>query len=170
MYESDAELAARFERDAIPLLDQLYGGARRMTRNHGDAEDLVQNTMLKAYTGFRAFRQGTHLQTWLFRACPMDLNAINGERPTSLAIDIMSPNPSGTVAQTAREYAERSWVSATPWALTATSRRTSREAIASRMARTPSVHTAFCPLPRAPSAPPFRGGPRTAPASESSKW
>ena len=40
MYESDAELAARFERDATPLLDQLYGGARRMTRNHADAEDL----------------------------------------------------------------------------------------------------------------------------------
>src|SRR5258708_3949286 len=67
MYESDAELAARFERDAIPLLDQLYGGARRMTRNHADAEDLVQNTMLKAYTGFRSFRHGTHLQAWLFR-------------------------------------------------------------------------------------------------------
>src|SRR5258705_6734135 len=67
LYESDAELAARFERDAIPLLDQLYGGARRMTRNHADAEDLVQNTMLKAYTGFRSFRQGTHLQAWLFR-------------------------------------------------------------------------------------------------------
>ena len=67
MYESDAELTARFERDAIPLLDQLYGGARRMTRNHADAEDLVQNTMLKAYAGFRSFRQGTHLQAWLFR-------------------------------------------------------------------------------------------------------
>jgi len=65
--ESDAELTARFERDAIPLLDQLYGGARRMTRNPADAEDLVQNTMLKAYTGFRSFRQGTHLQAWLFR-------------------------------------------------------------------------------------------------------
>jgi RNA polymerase sigma-70 factor, ECF subfamily len=67
IYESDAELTARFERDAIPLLDQLYGGARRMTRNHADAENLVQNTMLKAYAGFRSFRQGTHLQAWLFR-------------------------------------------------------------------------------------------------------
>lgn len=67
IYESDAELTARFERDAIPLLDQLYGGARRMTRNHADAQDLVQNTMLKAYAGFRSFQQGTHLQAWLFR-------------------------------------------------------------------------------------------------------
>ena len=40
--ETDAELTARFERDAIPLLDQLYGGALRMTRNPADAEDLVQ--------------------------------------------------------------------------------------------------------------------------------
>ena len=47
--ESDAELTARFERDAVPLLDVLYGGAWRMTRNRGDAEDLVQETMLRAY-------------------------------------------------------------------------------------------------------------------------
>ena len=46
--ESDAELTARFERDAIPLLDQLYGGALRMTRNPADAEDLLQETMVKA--------------------------------------------------------------------------------------------------------------------------
>jgi Sigma-70 region 2 len=45
---TDAELRARFERDAIPLLDQLYGGALRMTRNRTDAEDLLQETMLKA--------------------------------------------------------------------------------------------------------------------------
>uniref|UniRef100_UPI002481EDE1 sigma factor n=1 Tax=Mycolicibacterium palauense TaxID=2034511 RepID=UPI002481EDE1 len=42
---------ARFERDAIPLLDQLYGGALRMTRNPADAEDLLQETMVKAYAG-----------------------------------------------------------------------------------------------------------------------
>ncbi len=65
--ESDAELTARFERDAIPLLDQLYGGARRMTRSRADAEDLVQDTMLKAYAQFRSFREGTHLKAWLFR-------------------------------------------------------------------------------------------------------
>jgi RNA polymerase sigma-70 factor (ECF subfamily) len=66
-YDSDAELTARFERDAIPLLDRLYGGARLMTRTRADAEDLVQDTMLKAYAGFRSFRPGTHLQAWLFR-------------------------------------------------------------------------------------------------------
>jgi RNA polymerase sigma-70 factor (ECF subfamily) len=65
--ESDGELTARFERDAIPLLDQLYGGALRMTRNPADAEDLVQETMVKAYAGFRSFREGTNLKAWLYR-------------------------------------------------------------------------------------------------------
>ena len=65
--ESDAELIARFERDAIPLLDQLYRGALRMTRNRADAEDLVQETMVKAYAGFRSFRNGTNLKAWLYR-------------------------------------------------------------------------------------------------------
>jgi RNA polymerase sigma-70 factor (ECF subfamily) len=65
--ESDAELTARFERDAIPLMDQLYGGAMRMTRNPADAEDLLQETMVKAYAGFRSFREGTNLKAWLYR-------------------------------------------------------------------------------------------------------
>jgi RNA polymerase sigma-70 factor (ECF subfamily) len=56
--ETDAELTARFERDAIPLLDQLYGGALRMTRNPADAEDLL---------GFRSFKEGTNLKAWLYR-------------------------------------------------------------------------------------------------------
>src|SRR5882757_9206050 len=50
--ESAAERAERFERDAMPLLDQLYSAALRMTRNPADAEDLVQETYLKAYSAF----------------------------------------------------------------------------------------------------------------------
>ncbi|MEU1205969.1 sigma-70 family RNA polymerase sigma factor [Nocardia sp. NPDC005746] len=65
--ESTAELAARFERDALPLLDQLYGAALRMTRNPADAEDLVQETFAKAYQGFKSFREGTNLRAWLYR-------------------------------------------------------------------------------------------------------
>ncbi|SUA72961.1 Sigma-24 [Nocardia otitidiscaviarum] len=64
---SDADLAARFERDALPLLDQLYGAALRMTRNPADAEDLVQETFAKAYQGFRSFKEGTNLRAWLYR-------------------------------------------------------------------------------------------------------
>jgi RNA polymerase sigma-70 factor (ECF subfamily) len=65
--ETDDELAARFQRDAIPLMDHLFGGALRLTRNRDDAEDLVQETMLRAYKGFRTFRAGTNLKAWLYR-------------------------------------------------------------------------------------------------------
>jgi len=66
-HETDADLTARFERVAIPLLDQLYGGALRMTRNPADAEDLLQDTMVKAYACFRSFREGTNINAWLYR-------------------------------------------------------------------------------------------------------
>lgn len=64
---SDAELAMLFETDALPFIDQLYGMALRMTRNVADAEDLVQETFAKAFSGFRSYRQGTNLRAWLFR-------------------------------------------------------------------------------------------------------
>ncbi|MEE6139280.1 sigma-70 family RNA polymerase sigma factor [Mycobacterium sp. 050128] len=56
----------RFERDVIPLRDQLFRAARRYTQSHADAEDLVQETMIKAYVGFGSFREGTNLRAWLF--------------------------------------------------------------------------------------------------------
>lgn len=59
--------AERFERDALPLLDQLYGVARRYTRNPADAEDLVQETMVKAYSSFHTYRDGTNVRAWLFK-------------------------------------------------------------------------------------------------------
>ena len=65
--QTDPELSARFERDAMPLLDRLYSGALRMTRNRMDAEDLLQETMLKGYAGFHSFQTGTNLKAWLFR-------------------------------------------------------------------------------------------------------
>jgi len=58
---------ARFERDALPFLDQLYAAALRMTRNPADAEDLVQETFLKAYAAFHQFEEGTNLKAWLYR-------------------------------------------------------------------------------------------------------
>ncbi len=65
--EAPEELTARFERDALPLLDQMYGAALRMTRNPADAEDLVQETYIKAFTAFASFREGTNLKAWLYR-------------------------------------------------------------------------------------------------------
>src|ERR1700676_4473240 len=64
---TNAELSARFERDAIPLRAPLYRRALRMTHNGADAEDLVQDTMMSAYAGFHSFRQGTNLNAWLHR-------------------------------------------------------------------------------------------------------
>ena len=76
--ETAEERAARFERDAMPLIDQLYGAALRMTRNPSDAEDLVQETYLKAYSAFRTFRAGTNLKAWLYRI--LTNTYINGYR------------------------------------------------------------------------------------------
>ncbi|MBA2426742.1 MAG: sigma-70 family RNA polymerase sigma factor [Actinobacteria bacterium] len=57
----------RFEQDTAPLLDPLYASALRMTRSPADAEDLVQETMLRAYRSFDRFEPGTNLKAWLFR-------------------------------------------------------------------------------------------------------
>src|SRR5689334_3106193 len=65
--ETDADRSARFERDALPFLAQLYSAAMRMTRNPADAEDLVQETYAKAYSSFHQFRPGTNLKAWLYR-------------------------------------------------------------------------------------------------------
>ncbi|MFN2588469.1 MAG: sigma-70 family RNA polymerase sigma factor [Actinomycetota bacterium] len=58
---------ARFTEGTLPLLDSLYASALRMTRNPADAEDLVQETMLRAYRSFDRFEPGTNLKAWLFR-------------------------------------------------------------------------------------------------------
>ena len=49
---ANPELAQRFLRDVLPLHDQLHRAARRMTHNSSDAEDLVQDTLIRAFTGF----------------------------------------------------------------------------------------------------------------------
>jgi RNA polymerase sigma-70 factor (ECF subfamily) len=65
--ESAEDRALRFERDALPFIDQLYSAAMRMTRNPADAEDLVQETFAKAYSSFHQFKEGTNLKAWLYR-------------------------------------------------------------------------------------------------------
>ncbi|WP_370249595.1 sigma-70 family RNA polymerase sigma factor [Nocardioides sp.] len=65
--ETDAERSLRFERDALPFLDQLYSAALRMTRNPADAEDLVQETFAKAFAAFHQYKPGTNLKAWLYR-------------------------------------------------------------------------------------------------------
>ena len=65
--ESAAERTARFERDAMPLLDQLYSAAMRLTHNPQVAEDLVQDTFAKAYASFHQYQDGTNLKAWMYR-------------------------------------------------------------------------------------------------------
>jgi len=65
--EDAAARAERFERDALQYVDQLYSAAMRMTRNPADAEDLVQETIAKAFAAFHQYRPGTNLKAWLYR-------------------------------------------------------------------------------------------------------
>jgi RNA polymerase sigma-70 factor (ECF subfamily) len=55
-----------FETEALGYLNSLYGAALRLTRNAADAEDLVQDTYMKAFRGARSFKPGTNLKAWLF--------------------------------------------------------------------------------------------------------
>jgi RNA polymerase sigma-70 factor (ECF subfamily) len=58
---------ALFEEQALPFIDQLYAAALRMTKNPADAQDLVQETFVKAFAAFGSFTQGTNLKAWLYR-------------------------------------------------------------------------------------------------------
>ena len=62
-----AEARAEFEQQVRPYLGQLYPAALRMTRNPADAEDLVQDTLAKAYSAFGQFTPGTNLRAWLHK-------------------------------------------------------------------------------------------------------
>ncbi len=58
---------ANFTADVEPFMDPLYSAALRMTRNPADAEDLLQETFLRAYRGYSGFTEGTNLRAWLYR-------------------------------------------------------------------------------------------------------
>jgi RNA polymerase sigma-70 factor (ECF subfamily) len=60
------ELDARFEREALPQLQALYAGACRLTRDVADAEDLVQETYLRAFRAFHLYQPGSNIRAWLF--------------------------------------------------------------------------------------------------------
>ncbi|HYB36470.1 MAG TPA: sigma-70 family RNA polymerase sigma factor [Mycobacterium sp.] len=102
-YETDAALAERFERDTVPLMDQLFSGAMRLTGSRQDAEDLVQETMLRAYSGFRSF-SATNLKAWLYRIMHntwIDAYRKQQRRPVEVAIDQVSDHQSARYAATA---------------------------------------------------------------------
>jgi RNA polymerase sigma-70 factor, ECF subfamily len=64
---ADADRRVRFESEVLPHLDRLYSAALRYTRDATDAEDLVQETVAKAYRSFHQYREGTNLKAWLYR-------------------------------------------------------------------------------------------------------
>jgi RNA polymerase sigma-70 factor (ECF subfamily) len=64
---SAEERRDRFTNEAMPYVDQLYSAALRYTRNPSDAEDLLQETLAKAFDKFHQFRPGTNLRAWLYR-------------------------------------------------------------------------------------------------------
>ena len=61
------ELREHFTADAMQYVDQLYAAALRMSRNSADAEDLVQETYMKAFASYHQFTEGTNLKAWLYR-------------------------------------------------------------------------------------------------------
>jgi RNA polymerase sigma-70 factor, ECF subfamily len=63
----EPSLEVRFEQEALPFMPEMYAAALRLTRNPSDAEDLVQETFLRAYRGFGGFEPGTNLRAWLYR-------------------------------------------------------------------------------------------------------
>jgi RNA polymerase sigma-70 factor, ECF subfamily len=73
-----SDLTEAFVRDVTPLLGPLYRRALRLTRQPADAEDLLQDTMLKAYAHFYQFQQGTNMRAWLYRI--LTNNYINAYR------------------------------------------------------------------------------------------
>ena len=62
----DRSKGEEFEREALPHMRQLYGTAYRLTRNAADAEDLVQETYLRALRAFGGYTPGTNIRAWLF--------------------------------------------------------------------------------------------------------
>jgi RNA polymerase sigma-70 factor (ECF subfamily) len=65
--QTTTERRLAFEREALPLMEVLYGGALKLTRNPRDAEDLVQDTYVRAFEKFELFKPGTNLKAWMFR-------------------------------------------------------------------------------------------------------
>ncbi|HTV11836.1 MAG TPA: sigma-70 family RNA polymerase sigma factor [Acidimicrobiales bacterium] len=80
----------RFAEQAMPYMSSLYSAALRMTRNAADAEDLVQETYLKAYRAFASFQEGTNLKSWLYKILTntfINTYRSRRRRPTEVELD-----------------------------------------------------------------------------------
>jgi RNA polymerase sigma-70 factor (ECF subfamily) len=80
---SDVARDAAFERDALPWLDDVYRFALSLTREESDADDVVQETFLRAYRSWHTFIPGTDCRRWLFSICRnVFLRSRERQRPT----------------------------------------------------------------------------------------
>ena len=89
---------ARFEAEALPHLKRLYAAAYRMTSNAADAEDLVQETMLRAYRAFDRFAPGTNAKAWLYTILERvrtDAFRKAGRRPSTVELEDDGPPVAG---------------------------------------------------------------------------
>ena len=95
-----------FEAQALPHLRSLRSLALRLTRNDKDAEDLVQDTYLRAYRFFHRFEPGTNIRAWLFRILKNQfLNRVQQERPAAGAVDLETVLASGVGLESAFPHA-----------------------------------------------------------------
>ncbi len=99
-------LDERFESEVMPHARSLYGTALRLTRNPQDAEDVLQETLLRAYRGFASYRPGTNVRAWLFtilHRVRTDMLRKRGRSPqtTELLDDGPAVNPEHEVRLTA---------------------------------------------------------------------
>lgn len=100
-----ADRRARFEDEVLPHLDALYNGALRMTRKAADAEDLVQETVLKAFLNYHQFEAGTNLRAWLYRIMTNTyINSYRKQRrqPSESSMDGMTERQLAGVTSDAR--------------------------------------------------------------------
>ena len=94
---------AEFAELAMPYMSALYSAALRMTRNPSDAEDLVQETYLRAYRGFGGFKEGTNLKAWLYKILTNTfINSYRAKkrRPDEVDLDDLRADLLGAVRQT----------------------------------------------------------------------
>ena len=89
----------RFAELAMPYMSSLYSAALRMTRNPSDAEDLVQETYLRAYRAFETFRDGTNLKAWLYRI--LTNTFINQYRAAKRRPERVGPGAAGGIDRSA---------------------------------------------------------------------